>query len=181
MGIKKLLLALAVCAATVIPASAQFLDVGPSGSTLVPGQIPGTTTNNSATAGNVGEFPTPGTGTTPTLNSGGTPSNVASISLTAGDWDVRGATQFVDSGPPLTFGSINLGISQTTGTLPAATTTALVALAGGTSTVSTSPSLIVGPLRVSLSATTTIYLVASSVYSSGNLVATGQIEARRMR
>jgi hypothetical protein len=59
----------------------------------------GTTTNDDAAAGHIGEYVSsmvPG-GTGPALTSGAA-SNITSISLTAGDWDVSGGPGLFPSG-----------------------------------------------------------------------------------
>lgn len=64
-------------------------------SATVAGQLPGTTTNDSASAGNVGElveviYGNTGTGNNQGLNFAG----VVSITLTAGEWDIYGAAVY---------------------------------------------------------------------------------------
>jgi len=81
------------------------------GTTLTPGQLPGTTTNDNASAGNVGQYITssvasPGT----SVGTTGSTVNITSILLTAGDWDVHGNVCFNLSGTTATnlAGAINI-------------------------------------------------------------------------
>ena len=148
---------------------------------LTPSQtagIVGTTTNNNANAGAVGEFVTASRTTNLSVANGATV-NVTSISLTAGDWDVEG-----DGG--LTF-STNQGntaafaISTTSATWPPTTSlsgqfqitlnTNILGLVQASS----------GRMRLSLSATTTVYLVAAAGFSAGACTVVGTILARRVR
>jgi hypothetical protein len=140
--------------------------------------IVGTTTNNDANVGAVGEVisSTVPQGSAVSLVTN-TDKNVTSISLTAGDWDI--------------WGNINLDT---------AASTSITAFTGSSSTVSNtrqSPSFTfrcaafvpgvvttgqaVPQTRLSLSATTTIYLVAQATFTVSTAAAWGQIFARRRR
>ena len=142
-----------------------------------------TATNDSASAGQLGEYISSSvlSGSAVALTSPNT-SNITSISLTAGDWDVRAVGWFT-SGGAATPSSMFVGISTTSATLPTAgaecneagfhNQSALPANAFG--------GYQVGPMRLSLSGTTTVYLVANSLFSGGTLSAYGFIGARRVR
>lgn len=135
--------------------------------------IVGTTTNDSANAGSVGEYIT-ASGTGVSLTSGAN-NTVASISLTAGDWDVWGNVEFTQTGGASSTAlvdSISVG-SAAIGSAPNR----------GVSQFTTSlPQTLVPPMqRVSISTTTSVYLMAVPTFSGGTMTATGFIAARRVR
>jgi hypothetical protein len=110
----------------------------------------------------------------------GSPTDVATLNLTAGDWDVTGQVYFT---PAATTSITQLAssLSTTTATmdnttLGAATRHACAAFVPG-SNIMTYP---IGPLRVSLAATTTYYLVASAIFTVSTLSVHGIIRARRV-
>jgi len=178
-------LAIILSLAGTVAAHAQKL--GPP--TIIPsatgqaatGQIPGTTTNDSASSGNVGEYVSSsipiGSAVSVTNN---VAANVTSISLTAGDWDV--------------WGQVNSNITasaQITLTESYVTTTSATRATppnGGAyvfdqqaKTASTNVSYPVGMTRLSLSGTTTVYLGVFSLFNTSTNAYYGFIGARRVR
>lgn len=154
------------------------------GGSVTPSQtagIVGTTTNNNVAAGAVGEFisSTVLVGGAVPLSTG-VAANVASISLTAGDWDVRGNIVTVNPGTTVT--SLAAGaISPTSATLPTLPNGGAYAQVGPGSTAGTVQSLPTGTMRVSIAAPATYYLVTSANFSVSTLSAYGFIGARRVR
>jgi hypothetical protein len=148
--------------------------------------VVGTTTNDNAATGNVGQVitATVASGSAVSLTTD-TTANVTSISLTAGDWDVSGQVDYVLTGATSTLQQ--MGISLTSATLPSQAggsglgTDPLRSSLLQTTTITGTMNLPVGPVRVSLSATTTVYLVAQASFSAGTTTAYGTIRARRMR
>lgn len=148
-----------------------------------PTDIVGTVTNDNAAAGNVGE-------TTKTTVLSGAPVslttatavNVTSISLTVGDWEVCG-TVFLQGAAATVATRAQASISQTSATLVTAGTEGFgETLAAATATFSASNMGIpVTSTRVSINATTTVYLVAQLNFSGGTASAFGFIKARRVR
>lgn len=136
--------------------------------------IVGTTTNNNANAGSVGEHSTSTSGTVALSN--GVPANITSLSLGAGDWEVMGSIQFQPAGTTVT-NSVSAGISSTSATLPA------VPLYTQVNNQATGVNVgLIGPSqRFSLSGTTTIYLVANAGFTTSTMNAVGNIRARRVR
>ena len=134
----------------------------------------GTATNDSAAAGYVGELisATDNTGVSLTT---GTRADVVSISLTAGDWDVTGYVGYLPSG----------GASSTYQEGSISATSATIGSAGARTLLKmTTTAQVEFPLptvRVSLSATTTYYLVTNNDFSGGTMKGTGIIRARRVR
>lgn len=146
------------------------------------GQIPGTTTNDNAMAGKVGEY-IESIISSPISLSTSIQVNLTSISLTAGDWEVSGTVVFGGSATTVVTDQI-IGLSKTTGTLPAAGTTAQSAFVPGatyTPFATNNPNIFVGPTRFSLSTTTPIYMVVFETFSISTATAFGQIRALRIR
>lgn len=148
-------------------------------STITPSQtagIVGTTTNNNANAGSVGEYVT-ATGTNVSIPTAGVPVNIASISLTAGDWDVTGGITFMPAGTT-TVSVVQASVNTTSATMAGAGN---VWTAQGNLTAGASQSNAVPMQRVSVASTTTVYLVGLSVFATSTMQATAIIRARRVR
>lgn len=152
------------------------------GNSITGKQTPGTTTNDAASAGNVGEFISASVvaGSAVALTNA-INANVTSISLTAGDWDVS-ALLGINGNAATTISYIYGYISNTS-----ATSDSTPGRFIGCAPVSSSLA-IVGQLnyshtgtRISLSATTTIYLVAQVGFAVNTLGAFGILHARRAR
>lgn len=138
----------------------------------------GTTTNDNAVAGHIGEIISADvpSGSAGAMTSG-TILNITSITLTAGDWDVSAYGAFIIgaittcnsailsiSTSPVTFGS-EAGMNYLAADIKAAST----------------PILPAGPVRYSLAATTTLYLVSRITFTGGSVSTYGGIRARRVR
>jgi hypothetical protein len=149
--------------------------------------IRGTAANDSAAAGFVGEV------TTATVPAGSavalttaTSANVTSISLTAGDWDVSAQVTH-NAAATTNITLLQIAISATTATLstqaggsgigtdPLAIWRQAAGVPAGTLTTK------VGPVRVSLSATTTIFLVVNDTFTVSTMSVYGTLRARRVR
>jgi hypothetical protein len=135
--------------------------------------IKGTTTNDNAQAGSDGEYQTV-TGSSAGIT-GGTNTNVTSISLTAGDWDVQGVVLYT---PTATITSGYSGISTTSVTFGALGSYSSSGGAPVTAVQLTPSSPVV---RISLASTTTVYLIGNVSFASGTCTAQGFIRARRVR
>lgn len=138
----------------------------------------GTATNDAAAAGYIGEFVSAnGTGTSG--NTQGTAINLASISLTAGDWDVQGSADLSNASisSPTRY---RVGISLTTATLELGSGGYSNFPASLLASVATLPT---GIRRISVASTTTVYLVAECSGTSGSFstTTTSIITARRVR
>lgn len=138
--------------------------------------IRGTTGNDTASAGYAGEIASGG-GTGPAVGATGALVNLASVSLTAGDWDVEGVAAVNLSGFTLTgmVAAISLSSAATDSTSVGGI--AKLVPGAGSNYVST------GLRRISIAATTTVYLVGSVTYSggSGSWSTDSFIRARRVR
>ena len=150
--------------------------------------VKGTTTNDNAPAGFLGEFitATVASGAAVALTST-VQANIASISLTAGDWDVSAVADLLTgAATSVSFISAGLGTVSATqltqvggggvGTDPLVTLADPAFVPGVTTLTLSLP-----PVRVSLAATTTIFFVALCTFTVSTLSAFGTIRARRMR
>ena len=149
-------------------------------------QIIGTATNDNANAGNIGELieSRVARGSAVSLSSNVT-ANVTSISLTAGDWDVWGAVGLTANGTT-SFTRFDSAISTTSATFPT------FGASGGDAYARLNTAAIVpastidfifplSPIRMSLSGTTTVYLINATTFSASTTGAYGYIGARRRR
>jgi hypothetical protein len=145
------------------------------------GQIVGTSTNDNAAAGNVGEFisSTVTAGAAVSLTTG-TPANVTSISLTAGDWDVFGNVSFTVNGAT-TMNAVVGWISTTSAALPTFPNDGSLFLLNVTIVTGNGPTIPVGAKRISVAGTTTVYLSAQLNFAVSTAAAYGFIGARRAR
>lgn len=155
---------------TTLQATAAITPVSTSG-------IVGTLTNDNASAGSIGEYPTPTNLTNVTLVSG-SPANVSSVPLTAGDWNVQCE---IDYGPSATTTATQFasGPSATSATFGGAGTYAnqVASMAANTGI----PSIVSPVGRILLSATTTVYCVAQSTFAVSTMNASGHMTVRRAR
>jgi hypothetical protein len=164
----------------------QVLAVNTAGTALVfaqpqGDQLLGTIANDAASAGNVGEY------VSSTINSGSAvalstnvAANITSVSLTAGDWDIWSNLYF------LAAGTTSITILQ--GSL--STTSATLNVNPGFWGVQATPASViganttgldVGPVRLSLAGTTTLFIVAQATFTVSTLSGYGIIQARRVR
>lgn len=155
----------------------NVLQIG--GVTTFRGQIPAVNGATAATAGNIGEI----ISSTVLVGSAvgmatATPINITSISLTAGEWDVWIEAAF--TGTATAVSGLRASLSTTTG--------AEVTTAGNFGSqvfnaipafATFNPAFVVGPIRVSLSGTTTHYFVARGDFSGGTCTGFGVIRATR--
>lgn len=115
-----------------------------------------------------------------------TPLNVTSLSLEAGDWELSGVVDRTLTGT--TASIYGAGISLTSATMPSQaggsglgtdagisqTATFGTALSGGYSTA-------IPPVTLSVTATTTVYLVAADTFAAGTVAVYGTLRAKRLR
>ena len=143
--------------------------------------IQGTTTNDNAQAGRLGEYvsSTIATGSSVSLTSG-TTANITSISLTAGDWEVTGVVDYTFAATT-SFTTLKFGISTTTATLGAQDTFGAFVAPASVPTAAADMAMGTPVIRLSLASTTTVYLVTSATFTVSTLKAYGSIIARRMR
>lgn len=143
-------------------------------STITPSSIAGivgTTTNDSAQAGSVGETIT--ATATGVAQTSATLTNVTSIPLTAGDWDVT--CSWTGTAATSTTG-LNFGLTTTTGAqAPIGQRVLLTGIASAAGTEMSCPSF---PLKLASSAT--LFLTSAPTFT-GSMTVGGTIWARRRR
>jgi hypothetical protein len=146
-----------------------------------------TRTNDDAAAGEIGEYLETtvliGALVSQTTN---TPVDVATLDLTAGDWEVSGTVNRSLTG--VTATRYAAAISPTANTIPGqAAGSGVSADSSVTQNVTFGVAVTgnfvtpVGPVRVSLAAAATIHLVAGDLFSLGTIGLFGTIRARRVR
>jgi len=144
--------------------------------------IRGTTTNDSASAGFVGELISANSAGGITPAASGSFKTVASISLTAGDWDVEGVCGYTGGGT--TAATRLLAQISTTNDGSDSTNNGGVAILAATLPVSALQYLSLSRRRISLSATTTVYITAALTYTTlggATYNSDSYISARRVR
>jgi hypothetical protein len=153
----------------------------PTGAQITKPNIIGTATNDSASAGSVGEYVSSSiaTGSSVSLSTG-TGATVTSISLTAGDWDVSGDVAFT-FGATTSYTFIGGGVSTTAATLGGVDNNFQFVTAASVPTNAIDMVKPTPTVRISISGTTTVYLIAQSNFSVSTLKAYGSIRARRIR
>ncbi len=149
--------------------------------------IPGTITNDSAAAGQVGEVLTGSrvAGSATSLTTG-TPKTVCSVSLTPGQWSIVGLVAFVGAGTTVLLDT-SVQISKTDNTIPSGV--ACVPNAAGE--VSFEDDVSVTPVNQAIrnipsiaakvATTAPYYLVAKSDFTTSTLTVFGSIIATRVR
>ena len=148
---------------------------------LVPGQLPGTATNDNAATGDVGEYVT-STNVTGVVLSNNTPANITSIVLSAGDWDVSGYAGFTaGAATTLTFFEANICTTSASFANPLEAGTLLVLQTTSGFGANSVNDLALPVARGSFSGSTTIYLNVEVTFSAGSCNGQGRLRARRMR
>jgi hypothetical protein len=144
--------------------------------------VQGRSTNTSPPTGYIGEFISSNITSGSAVNlTTATPASVTSISLTAGDWNVWGAIAF-QSGSGTSVNQLIASISPTNNALPPT----VLAVDYNQSINNYAPfvgittfTLPISMGRLTLAATTTVYLVAQGTFTVNTLIAYGFIAARR--
>lgn len=146
------------------------------------GGIIGTTTNDNASAGTVGEFISSNVPLgTPVATTSDTNTNITSISLTAGDWDLWGNIATVPAAGTLQQ-AFSCWIHTVSATLPTIPNGGAYTSIKGVAVPSAELVAIgTGTMRMSLSGTTTVYLQARIIFTVSTLGTCGFIGARRVR
>lgn len=143
----------------------------------------GTTTNDDAVAGRVGELITAQVvvGSAVPLTSS-TATNITSVSLTAGDWDLTGLIGFAPADTTnVTYAEASISNTSATRNTTLGNLIGEGYTASG-SVIGTNGLLWPLPLvRRSLAATTTVYLIGYASFSISTLGAYGLLRARRVR
>lgn len=164
----------------ITPALGAATATSINASTVSPGHYSGEPSTGSAVSGEIGEYIT-ATQATPQALTTATPLTITSISLTAGDWDVSGTIPFVYAATTIAQ-TLVADISLTNNTLDA-TTGRLNSFNFGSAGITPNGGFTMNTptVRLSLSTTTTVYLVAQSNFTTSTATAAGIIRARRAR
>jgi len=152
-----------------------------NGSTVSPGHYSGEPSTGNAAAGEIGEYVESivASGSATALTTG-VAKDITTISLTAGDWDIRSSLYAVPAGTTSVTSvtsSISLVLNTTDITVNRFNQFASAAQVNGGVTFAVQ----VVPVRFSLASTTTIHLVAASGFTVSTMTAYGGISARRAR
>lgn len=162
------------------PAAGSFTTLSASGviSPSSTAGIKGTTAADNVQAGSVGEYQS-ATVSNPSIGSGG---NLATLTLTAGDWDVQGTIVFGANPTSDGLGNCTLGVSTTSATFGSAGTYMQMFITGANLVQTITD--VTPQVRVNVSASTTVYLVGTCGGGGGTsptVTANGLIRARRVR
>jgi hypothetical protein len=154
-----------------------------TGTATLPNGIVGVTGGGAASAGIDGQVISAlvSTGSGVSIATSGTAVNMASVSLTAGDWDVEGSVNFVGGSTTIAAGALHeVGLNTTTATLPVDGSEVYVAAPTLVTTSANFGTAV--PRKVyNVSSTTTVYLVANGTFTAGTEKVYGTITARRIR
>jgi len=148
--------------------------------------LTGVTDGSNASAGTVGEYisSTVAVGSAVSLSTATgafTGKTITSISLTAGDWDIFGSVG-INNASTTNFIAAAGGISTTSDTLSSSYEQETRFSYGASGLVLNNViSFVVPTLRVSISSTTTYYLIGYAQFTVSTATAFGQIMARRRR
>src|ERR1035437_1654893 len=152
--------------------SANVVATFTSAKTLLMGEIDGV----AATAGNIGQViqSTVLVGAAVSIATSGTPINVTSIALTAGDWDVEGQVTMVAAAASMAAGSLQeAGINSTSITLPVDGSESYEPVQNAITTTSFKQTFNIARKVINSSSATTQYLVAVATYTAGTVSAYG--------
>jgi hypothetical protein len=145
------------------------------------GQYPGTTTNNNACAGCIGEFVQSTVVFGSAINlANNTATDVTTILLTPGDWDVWGTLGW-GGGGTTTVSYVQGSINTTTAIGNITQSLLVVPFNNATIFVAAQVAFPLSPLRVSINATTTYHLVTLCNFAVSTCTGFGTILARRAR
>ncbi len=146
--------------------------------------IIGTTTNDSAAAGSVGQFIESAVliGSAVSLTNT-TAANVTSIVLTPGDWDIGGNIAFTGDASTVCTSLIGLLNTSSAALLDAAFESQMSFAAGATvfATGNIGMALMGQRISVATATTTTVYLIARAGFTVSTCNAAGYVWARRRR
>lgn len=173
----------AVPARVAVGSNNQMLTLVASVPTWVSG-VPGTSTNDNATTGYVGQEINSAQSTYTNYTTTATYQNISSVALTAGDWDVAAVGTFSTNSATITStANAIFVISTTTASASGATEGVNIVYIpqSGLVGTATKESAAITAFRVSLSGSTTYYLNTQASFTVGNPQFVGSIRARRIR
>jgi hypothetical protein len=149
---------------------------------IVAGQLLGTATNDNASAGNVGEIITASLSSAAAIAlTSGTITNVTSITLSAGDWDITGGGYFVPAGAATSITRWGYSMETSSNTFVQTPENSWIQSVAAVTPGANPCGQPLPTLRVSSSISVTYYLNGVSVFTSSGLSAYGSLRARRAR
>lgn len=152
-------------------------------SPIVTGDILGTTTSDSASAGIIGEFfsSTRASGAAISLTNGST-ANVSSMPFQAGDYDIAAWVEF-HAEATTTVTVVFVGVNTTSATLNTnpGKFGQLQLFGNAGASFGNDPVCQCNPVRFSFASSTTVFLCAQGGFAVSSLSAYGEIRARRIR
>ena len=137
-------------------------------------------TGANAAAGYVGEYMSNTINPTTTGLTSGVAKTITQFDLTAGDWDVGGCAD-VSSAGGTTLSYMETGVSTTSATLPNVLQRAIAGWPAGYTSVVGEEIAVVPMQRISIAATTTVYLVVQAGFAISTAGVGGILWARRVR
>jgi hypothetical protein len=144
--------------------------------------VVGSTLADNALAGNVGEyvFSSVGSVNITTTNMG---QDITSIVLSSGDWNVTGMVNYSIGTATWTEQLLYVSTGESGNSFTSANAfNRMLLLNSSSSTTPAETQIVIANVRVSIAASTTIYLKVKAVFSAGTpVVDTGSITARRVR
>lgn len=149
------------------------------GALTVVGGIVGTTTNDNAASGNVGQALRASVSTATSLATSNTWQDFTSIDLAAGDWDVTLVASFLLNGS--TTQACNIAISTQSGNTTSDHVDGDNSVGCATPTSTARSSATIANFRKSVASSTTIYAKGMSTFTVGNPQMVCRISARRVR
>lgn len=148
-----------------------------TGLTTPTGGVHGNALGSNALAGNVGEYKQVVVSALPALASAGSITTVATLPLTAGDWDVYGNIVMLASATP-TVSVMFAGIASAAGSIQTGNSSILSnTLANGATWAAPTPTT-----RFNINTSANVFLTAGAVYDHGVMkVTNGILRARRVQ
>lgn len=156
-----------------------------SAPTIYQPNLVGTTTNNNANSGSVGEIISSSVASSTVTLSTGVAANATSIALTAGDWDIGGVVSLLPDAST-SISVVEGAISDTSATFPSTTTLVINTPVTQIRSASYTPgansvNIPIAQGRVSIAASANYYLLARAAFATSGMRAGGIIWARRAR
>jgi hypothetical protein len=168
--------ALTVTGAATFAGAATF-----NGAVTFAGGAAGVTDGSVAAAGQVGEIISATVAAPGTALSSGVVTNLISIALTAGDWDVQAEVWFTYNASGA-GSSVQASVSTVSVTIPSTPGPGVSrAVLYGPFAAGNLPIVAVKPCRINVATTTTVYLVVAAGLTAGGVNGAGNIWARRAR
>lgn len=162
-----------------VPIGFGLVTQSSSGLVQAAGQLLGTNTNNDAISGYVGEEVISSVSVATSFAATTQFKDIASITLTAGDWDISCMAQTSPNGATIT--SLYTGLGTATGNSGTGLVEGINALNFAIPTSTNNTGCTILPTRVSLSGSTTYYLKIQGSYTVATPQYRGIIRARRIR